>query len=76
MDLGGIGTRSIELDEDRRHELESEWQGESGARRESEKIGRRPAGEVKNRRQRSWIWDLGEESRVCHCTVCLAKICA
>ena len=57
MDLGGIGARSMELDEDWRHELEYEGQGESGARRESEKMGRRPVGEGKE--QAAALLDLG-----------------
>ena len=63
MDLGGIGTRSIELDEDWRHKLESDGQGESGAWRDSEKIGRQLAGEGKEHAP-VLLLDLGFGGRV------------
>ena len=63
MDLGGIGARSIELDEDWRHELESKGHRESGARRESENIGQRPAGEGKEQ-VATTLLDLGFGGRV------------
>ena len=65
MGVAGFGRdrRAVERDGDRRHELESEGQGESGARRESEKIGRRPAGEGKEQAAAALL-DLGFGGRV------------